>query len=347
VLLILLAFAALLGSEAPPAAHPAPPLVGFSYSPALSASIDHDPVTDLSELLEETEPDLVRLPVYWDSTQPSPDRLDFSSVDELLGAIEVHNESASRQTEVVLTIGARNFLYPELHSPAWSGLREQPQLAEAQAGAAYRHYFESSIERYRSSPLLYAWQVENEPFDLVPNALTGPDQITEDQLGWEIDEVHLLDPGHRAVTTSYDGWSVGVDWLQLHAPGLLSDFPNGHPAAALEVGDALGLDIYVDGPTIPVRFASVSLRTSWKADAIAFWADQAARQNKSVWLAEMQAQPWGGALAGGFTPDDLIASATAYRQDNLEVVLLWGVETWLQDPAWMRAAVRAIDIFRD
>jgi hypothetical protein len=133
----------------------------------------------------------------------------------------------------------------------------------------------------------------------------------------------------------------------VHAPGLMSKFPNGHPAAALQAGDALGLDVYVDGPTVPVRFADVALRTSWKTDAIAFWVDQAAMQDKRVWLAEMQAQPWGGAQAGGFTPDDLVASATAYRQDSLEVVLLWGVETWLQDPAWMKAAVRAMAILRN
>jgi hypothetical protein len=345
-LLSLVVFAALLGSEAPPAPDPAPPLVGFSYSPALSVWTGNNPATDLGELLNETDPDLVRLPVYWDATQPSPNHLDFTSVDQLLAVVEEHNQAASRPTEVVLTVGARNFLYPELHSPAWAGQRQQPQLGEAQAGSAYRVYFDSTIERYSSSPLLYAWQVENEPFDLVPNALTGPDQISEGQLEWEIAEVHRLDAAHRAVTTSYDGWNVAVDWLQQAAPQVKSSYPSGHPAEALQAGDALGLDIYVDGPTIPVRFSPVALRTSWKADAIAYWAAQAAAQQKRVWLAEMQAQPWGGVQAGGFTTNDLLTSAAAYRHDNLEVVLLWGVETWLQDPAWMRAAVQAMATLR-
>jgi hypothetical protein len=39
-------------------------------------------------------------------------------------------------------------------------------------------------------------------------------------------------------------------------------------------------------------------------------------------------------------------SATDYRQESLQVVLLWGVDTWLQDPAWMAAATHAMAILR-
>jgi hypothetical protein len=58
----------------------------------------------------------------------------------------------------------------------------------------------------------------------------------------------------------------------------------------------------------------------------------------------MQAQPWGG--GPGFTTADLVATAKTYREDPLGVVLLWGVETWLQDPAWMRAAQESLRILR-
>ena len=58
----------------------------------------------------------------------------------------------------------------------------------------------------------------------------------------------------------------------------------------------------------------------------------------------MQAQPWSG--GGGFSTDDLLASARTYREDPLGVFLLWGVETWLQDPAWMAAGGQAMDILR-
>jgi hypothetical protein len=346
-LICLAAAALLLGSEVWPASKPPAPLVGFSYSPLISQWAQRDPGQDLEILLDATDPDLVRLPVYWESVEPTPDSLDFSSVDELLAVVEQHNVLAARPTLAVLSIGARNFLYPELHEPGWAAPRQQPYLNDLQSAAAYRAYFDGSVTRYRSSPLLYAWQVENEPLDYVGNAITGDDQIKVAQLSWEIARVHELDPGHKVVTTSFDAWNVTVDMLQLYAPVVIAGLgahPSGHPGEALAAGDALGLDLYVDGPSTPLRFTNPDLRSAWKQQALDFWAGQARAQGKDLWLAEMQAQPWGS--VSGFTPANLVASAVDYRQEPLKVVLLWGVDTWLQDPAWMAAAARAMSILR-
>jgi Cellulase (glycosyl hydrolase family 5) len=346
-LICLAALALLLGSEAWPPAKTATPLVGFSYSPVESLGADRVPTQDLAMLLDATDPDLVRLPIYWESVEPTPDSLDFSSVDELLAVVEEHDQVASRQTRVVLTIGARNFLYPELHEPVWAGPRAQPHLNDVQSGAAYRAYFDGSLMRYRSSPLLYAWQVENEPFDYVVNASTGADQITVEQLSWEISQVHQLDPGRTVVTTTFDGWNSTIDMLQLYAPPLvaaLHAYPSGHPGETLAAGDALGLDVYSDAPSTPLRFTSPDLRSVLKQQALDFWAGQAKAQGKQLWLAEMQAQPWTEPSA--FTPANLVASAVDYRQEPLKVVLLWGAETWLKDPAWMAGAQQAMAIMR-
>jgi len=343
----LAAAALLLGSEAWPPAKTAAPLVGFSYSPVESLGANRVPTQDLAILLDATEPDLVRLPIYWESVEPTPDSLDFSSVDELLAVVEEHDQVTSRQTRVVLTIGARNFLYPELHEPAWAAPREQPHLNDVQSAAAYRAYFDGSLLRYRSSPLVYAWQVENEPLDYVVNASTGADQITVEQLAWEISEAHQLDPGRTVVTTTFDGWNSTIDMLQLYAPPLLAAlgaYPSGHPGETLAAGDALGLDLYIDAPSTPLRFTSPDLRSVWKQQALDFWSGQAKAQGKQLWLAEMQAQPWSKASA--FTPANLYASAADYRQEPLSVVLLWGVATWLRDPAWMAAGQHAMSILR-
>jgi hypothetical protein len=343
----LAAAALLLGSEAWPPAKTAAPLVGFSYSPVESLGANRVPTQDLAILLDAIEPDLVRLPIYWESVEPTPDSLDFSSVDELLAVVEEHDQVATRQTRVVLTIGARNFLYPELHEPAWAAPREQPHLNDVQSAAAYRAYFDGSLLRYRSSPLVYAWQVENEPFDYVVNASTGADQITVEQLSWEVSEVHQLDPGKTVVTTTFDGWNSTIDILQLYAPPVvaaLHAYPSGHPGETLAAGDALGLDLYIDAPSTPLRFTSPDLRSVWKQQALDFWAGQAKAQGKQLWVAEMQAQPW--TTTSVFTPANLYASAADYRQEPLSVVLLWGVATWLRDPAWMAAGQHAMSILR-
>ncbi|HEV2414673.1 MAG TPA: hypothetical protein VGX27_07680 [Candidatus Dormibacteraeota bacterium] len=345
-LLLLIAAALLLGGETWPHSEPAAPLAGFSFSPETSVWAGRDPVADLTLLLDVTQPDLVRLPVYWDDVEPAPNLLDFESIDSLLKAIRVHNRTAAHPTRVVLTIGARNFLYPELHEPDWAGPREQPFLAGAQDGPEYRKYFDASIARYRNSRLLYAWQVENEPFDEVTNDSTGADQISASQLAWEVSEVHRLDPAHQVVVTTYNGLNVFIDLMELYAPStLLGVTYNGHPQAALNAADALGLDLYVDGPNVPYRhLTTVYVREQWKQQILHFWANRAAKQGKPLWLSEMQAQPWMD--SDTFQPKDLLASAVDYRQENLQVVLMWGVETWLNDPAWLSAGARALQILR-
>lgn len=343
----LVAAAVLLGSETWAKEEPPAPLVGFSYSPQIASSASNDAPQELATLLAATDPDLVRLPIYWEEVQPTPDSLDFSSVDELLDVVKAHNTFAEHPTRVVLTLGARNILYPELHQPAWADPREQPHLDEVQAGSLYRTYFDESVLRYRSAPLLYAWQVENEPLDNVFNERTGADQITPAQLSWEISEVHALDPAHKVGVTTFDGWNMYIDLLQLYAPLVLAGlgaYPSGHPEEALQMGDALGLDLYLDQPSTPYQFTSPDLRSVWKQQAVSFWADRAKAQGKDLWLAEVQAQPWKGRTS--FQPANLVASAVGYRQEPVQVVLLWGVETWLRDPAWMAAANHAMTILR-
>ncbi len=346
--LILLVIAALLlGSESVPH-HTPPPRVGFSYSPLISLQAGRDPRTDLRRLLDATDPDLVRLPIYWELVQPSPKApLDFSSVDSLLDEVALYNRQSGGHARVVLTVGARNFLFPELHQPLWAGERRQPFIAEAQAASAYRRYFLTSIARYRSSPLLDTWQVENEPLDKVVNAYTGPDAIAAAQLAWEIDQVHRLDPSHKVVVTTYNALNSTFDLIQRYAKPLLPLIGggSGHTNEVLAAGDVFGLDVYLDGPAIPWRdFTSIQLRTAWKEQTLALWSDVAHAEGKQLWIAEAQAQPWAG--EGLYAPADLVNSAVAYREQYVDVVLLWGVETWLEDDRWLAAGREATRILR-
>jgi hypothetical protein len=345
-LVALVVAAIALGSQSWPS-QPPPPLAGFSFSPLASMQAGRDPAADLAQLLDTTEPDLVRLPIYWELVQPSRNTLDFESVDLLIAVVERHNAGSSVQTRVVLTVGARNFFFPELHAPTWAGERTQPVLGDAQEDASYHAYFDASIARYRSLPTLYAWQVENEPFDKVLNEYTVDDRVADAQIAWEVDEVHRLDAGHQVAVTSYSAFHPVLDMIQRYAPLLLPVVGggSGHPTEAMSAGDVFGLDVYVDGPSVPYRdVTSIALRSEWKAQALSFWADRAHADGKQMWLAEMQAQPWGEAET--FTPSDLVTSAVDFRQAPLDVVLLWGVDTWLDDPAWMAAGVRSLEILR-
>src|SRR5256884_2102152 len=142
-----------------------PPLVGFSFSPA-AVPPGLDPVQALTTLLKTLQPDLVRLPIYWSTVAPSPTSLDYSDVDQLIATIQAHNNTrGSRHTQVVLVVGARNLVYPEVHLPDWLDTRDVHQLDQLLKTASYRTYLEATYRRYASLSLLRGWQGENEPLD--------------------------------------------------------------------------------------------------------------------------------------------------------------------------------------
>ena len=326
-----------------------PPLVGFSFSPAaLPAGAIPDEA--LAELLATLQPDLVRLPVYWGAVAPTESTLDYAAVDGMIETIEAHNAiKGSRHTEVVLVVGARNLVFPEVHLPDWLDTRDVSRLDTLLKAPSYRRYLESTFRRYASLSVLRAWQVENEPLD---NAII--DQLTDGALPAsmirsEVDLLRSIDLVHEVVVTSFNSSHVTLDirgasplaWLYAHLPGAK---PAGHPAEVLTMGDTLGLDLYVVTKSTPLDVITASTRIAWKEDTLDYWHAQAESHGRALWITEMQATPWIGTT--GFTTDDLIASALAYRGHGVSAYLLWGVESWLDAPDWMQVGIESIGLLR-
>jgi len=326
-----------------------PPLVGFSFSTA-ALPIGTDPQRALEQLLTTLQPDLVRLPVYWSTVAPTASSLDYTEVDRLIDTITAHNaRKGSRHTEVELVVGARNLVFPEVHLPSWLDTRDVHQLANLLSTASYRTYLETTFRRYASLSMLLAWQVENEPLD---NA--SIDQLTNGALPAsmvrsEVDLLRSIDLVHQVVVTTFNSSHVMLDvegssplaWLYNHLPGAK---PAGHPAEALTIGDTLGLDLYVVTESTPLEVNSAGTRIAWKEEALDYWQIQAREHGRALWVTELQASPWSGTT--GFTVDDLIASALAYRGHGVSVYLLWGVEDWLDSPAWTAAGIQTIKLLR-
>ena len=320
------------------------PLAGFSYSPKLAKWARHDPVVGLRTLLQQVHPDLVRLPVYWDSAAPSRDRLDFNETDRLLEVIAQHNATESDQVRVVLVVGARNLGAPELYLPGWLTDQGPLDLPAKLRSPAYTEYLISTFRRYASNPLLYGWQVENEPLDST-NPDLGNIAVPAQLVAEEVDLAHRLDPAHPVVITTFNSATADLDRnADGHLAGILhlaSPWkPAGHPRPALQLGDVLGLNAYVATPNTPLARVSVDQRIAWKRDTLQYWTTQARSQRKQVWVTEMQAAPWNG--VGGFTLRDLDTSAQLYRDSGVSAVFLWGAEQWLNSPAWLSAARQAI-----
>ncbi|MDQ6746491.1 MAG: hypothetical protein M3010_00080 [Candidatus Dormibacteraeota bacterium] len=336
-----------------------PPLVGFSFTPLAARFAHLDPPATLSRLLEGLDPDLVRLPVYWGAVEATPGSFDFSEVDDWIARVRRHNARAgAHQTRVVLVAGARNLGFPELFVPGWITIEQQRNLPTILATPTYRAYLDAVAARYSGEPLLYAWQVENEPLDNVVSGAPAAVRLPAAQLTTEVDRLHAADRHHRVVVTTYSSATLDLDELAISPLAHLYDYvavpaPIGHPQGALDSGDVLGLDVYVATPsTAASTLATVeatkgltaSKRVRWKRDVLDYWGERARSQGKDMWVCEMQAD--GRQTEGAFTKQTLLESATAYADGSASVVLLWGVEGWLNEPGWLDAGRTAVAVMR-
>jgi hypothetical protein len=343
----------MLGATQPPTTVPTRvthPMVGFTFVPALAADAGYQPAAALAQLLRKLHPDLVRIPIYWSSVAPNANQLDFTAVDQLLATVTASNSRRqARKAQVILVAGVRNLAWPEVHLPAWLETGTTLDLAQITSSDAYRRYLTGSFQHYAVSPLLYAWQVENEPLDNT-NETLGEVALEGSTVADEVALLKSIDPIHRAIVTTYNSASVSLDmqaasrfsWFFDLLPG---PKPAGHPNPALLLGDILGLDIYVATPSTPLDDASVTERIGWKAATLAYWANKGVESGKEVWVTEMQGSTWNG--DPGFSTEDLLESAQQYSGTGVSVVLLWGVEDWLSSPSWMSAGQMAFQTLRN
>lgn len=341
----------LVGASQPPTTlntRTTPPLVGFTFVPQAVAA-GTEPATALAQLLRKLQPDLVRIPIYWDAVAPAADKVDFSAVDGLLQTIATSNARRhSRKAQVILVVGVRNLAWPEVHLPSWFAGGSPLDMTQITTSPDYLSYLTESFGHYAGSPLLYAWQVENEPLDNT-NLNLGEVAMDDSTVAAEVALLKKIDPVHRAIVTTYNSASVSLDmesssrlaWLWDLFPG---PKPAGHPKPALLLGDILGLDVYVSTPSTPLEEATVAERIGWKSATLAYWSDQAVQNGKEVWITEMQGSAWNG--EPGFTQEDLLESAQEYSGTGVAAVLLWGVEDWLNAPDWMQAGQAAMATLR-
>jgi hypothetical protein len=340
---VVLGIRPLVGSQASLAAAATPALVGFSFSPKTATYLGQDPSPALQTLLKQLTPDLVRLPVYWDSVEATKGTFDFRETDHLIALVESYNRTrAPRPARVVLIAGLRNMGYPEMYVPDWVPEAQREPASQMVVDPEYQRYLVETFVHYRSNPLLYSWQIENEPLDNVATDAGYQVDIAGDDLQDEVDKVSSIDTIHPVVITTYNSATLSLD-VSAMSPGGADPTspaqPAGHPLQALQLGDVLGLDLYVVTGDTSLTDADAHKRTIWKSRALDYWSGQAQALNKPLWITEMQGAPWPG--LDNFTTDDLLFSAEAYRRHGASVILLWGVETWLSSDTWMRAGRQA------
>lgn len=126
---------------------------GITFSSQFSRQLNYDWQKNFQAIINELKPHNIRIVAYWDEIEKNKDIFDFSDLDWQMNELEKRNIMA------ILVIGMKVPRWPECHLPDWT-----KELSVAEREAVLGKYLRKITERYQNRVVLYAWQVENEPF---------------------------------------------------------------------------------------------------------------------------------------------------------------------------------------
>ncbi len=272
--------------------------LGVTFSTSYARDLGLDTRETFTALLDDVGVRQFRIPVYWSDVEPREGVFHWDDVDWMMG------EAEKRGARVTLAIGKKVPRWPECFVPDWAETGD-----DLSRTAQLETFLTTVVERYRNSPALVRWQVENEPafsFGVCPR----PDM---EEWRHEVSVVRLLDGAHPIVST---------------ASGELEPwYPVAGPA------DVIGISMYrvtwnklfgyfrYPIPAWVYRVRSVAARPFVDATIIS----------------ELQAEPWfpepianrtPAEWSATFTPRDLAENVSFAARTGISETNLWGAEWW-------------------
>jgi hypothetical protein len=170
------------------ASHKSKPLVyGATFSPYYAEYFGLDPKDTLNAIINDMGIKQLRLLSYWDESEATQGIYDFTNLDWQFAMAE--NSGA----KVSLAIGLRQPRWPECHMPTWA--KDMPMT---EWEPKLTTYMQAVIDRYKTSPALESYQLENEFFLSVFGDC--PD-FTRERLVREAAFVKQADPTHPLIIT--------------------------------------------------------------------------------------------------------------------------------------------------
>lgn len=245
----------------------------------------------------------LRLAAHWPMVEPASGVYNFEELDYQIKRAEEVGAT------VVLAVGRRLPRWPECHVPEWTR-----ELSQDNRNSAQLRYMEQVINRYKNSPAVIMWQIENEPF-LKMFAFEHCGALDTDFLKKEIEHTRKLDPTRQILVT--DSGNLGT-W-------------NG----AYSHGDVFGTSVYVHfwNPELG-QFRTVLPPWAYRVKDN-FMSSIHGR--KPSLLIELSAEPW---LLEPVTDVPLDIQFTRMNVDKFNDILdyaadtrfetqyLWGAEWW-------------------
>lgn len=276
--------------------------VNFSYKHAENLSLDWRE-TYLA-LLDDLGVRKIKLITQWNLLEPEDDNFDFEEIDWQI------KEAEKRNVEILFVVGMKTPRYPECHIPDWAYELETTNRQEE-----VLEFLRVAVERYKLSPAIRAWQVENEP--LFPFGKCPP--ADKEFLKKEVNLVKQLDSKRPVVVTDAGEFSF---WFEVS-----------------KIGDIVGTTLYRK-----VWFKELGVYVSYPLPPV-FYGRKARLVKKlfrkEVINVELQAEPWGPVLLYDLPLEeqnktmnlerfkDVISYA---KRTGLGEFYLWGAEWWY----WMK-----------
>jgi hypothetical protein len=186
---------------------------GISYNVPYIHELGLDEDDVLDAFLGDLGVRHVRMSAHWTLIEPKKDQYEFGWMDRDLKKVEAVNGT------VIFGVGRRLPRWPECHVPTWA-----QQLSWHEQKKEIREYITAVVNRYKNSPAITHWQVENEPYlGVFAHDFCGT--LDEAFLEEEIALVRALDSTRPVLVT--DSGNLGT-WK-----------------GAFSHGDAFGTSVYV------------------------------------------------------------------------------------------------------
>ncbi len=290
---------------------------GLTYSPLASEGLKLDPDETYRAIIEDLQPNKIRLVAYWNRIEKHPGQYDFSDLQKQIELAD------SNDIPIIVAVGRRVPRYPECHAPEWS-----EKLAQADQDKKVLEFIDRTIKEFDKYENVVGWQIENEPFlgsfGICPT-------LDEGLLAQEIDLARSLT--NKTILTSESG-ELSF-WIKA------SKYP-----------DVLGTTLYrrvlVGGSEVAINHIFPSWYYRARSNIIMSISDNL----DNVIVAELQGEPWTkrGIINSTREEIDQTMSHEQFEKNihftenvGFPEVYWWGAEWWYyekqngNDYYWARA----------
>ncbi|MCK9554354.1 beta-galactosidase [bacterium] len=292
--------------------------------------------------------DIIRLGAYWNRIEKSRGEFDFGELDWQI------KKAREKNIRVLLTVGMKAPRWPEYFIPDW--LEKETSLRSGSAVSdkpSVRRgvliFIREVINRYKDENIIIAWQVENEPL-----SRSGPKDlwIRKDFLQNEIDLVKELDDMDRPVVVNAMTYANG--FLRFLTRFIYRKDP---VYETIDIARIPAINVYpAIGHEILKNKVCFWTNSGERIKYLRQFVDYARSEKKSLWVTELQAEPWEpGELVHTREEKAITCGAENFpeyfnelRSLNIGTIFLWGSEYWIfrkkrfHDETWITAAMDII-----